>query len=54
MDLKLLNELRTRLNEILRRHVHEDDVGLSDHEFVSEVHLRYQKFREQAIIDPAE
>ena len=52
---KALHTQRVRLNDILRRHVIEEDIGLSDDQLVHQVVSRYAAARElHAIIDPAE
>jgi hypothetical protein len=52
---KDLHQQRVRLNDILRRHVVEEDVALSDDQLVHAVVKRYVDARElHAIIDPAE
>ncbi len=45
---------RARLNELMRRHVREEDKLLTDDGFVRIVIHRYEQFRDQALIDPAE
>lgn len=52
---KGVHQQRVRLNDILRRHVLETDVALSDDELVNQVVLRYKAARDlHAIIDPNE
>lgn len=45
---------RMRLGALLYRHVHEDDVKLSDMDFLKVVWARVEKEREQPLIDPNE
>ena len=54
MDIELLKKLRERLNELLRRHVREEDTVFTDDEFVKRVLNRYELFRQQVLIDPNE
>lgn len=46
--------LHTRLLHILRRHCRDEDLGATDHEFVTKVWERYLKERGQPLIDPNE
>lgn len=43
-----------RFLEIMRRHVHADDVHLTDDEMVRAVMRRYEAAREQPLVDPNE
>ena len=45
---------RTRLYEILRRHVREEDASKTDHDFVRAVYHRHLAERGQPLIDPNE
>lgn len=49
-----LIRLRQRLLDILARHVDTEDEGLSDDAFVRKVMVRYEKSREDYLIDPNE
>jgi hypothetical protein len=46
--------LYDRLLDILRRHVRQADIHLTDVEFVNAVHRRFVASREDYIIDPNE
>jgi hypothetical protein len=47
-------QLWERLIVLLRRHVHEGDYKFTDDEFVRKVYKRYDRHREEPLIDPAE
>jgi len=49
-----LFDQRQRYTEIMRRHVHADDEGKSDIDFVRDVYARYAHWREVPLIDPNE
>lgn len=49
-----MTELQQRLHEILRRHVRDEDSGLSDHELVTTVIARYYIERDGYLVDPNE
>ena len=45
---------QTRFHEIMRRHIERDDVHLSGDEMVRAVMRRYERARQQPLIDPNE
>lgn len=49
-----LRKQRERLNEIMRRHVREEDASLSDIDFTKAVLKRLYEQRGWEIVDPAE
>ena len=49
-----MSELRDRLIRVLGRHVREEDTEKSDDDFVRELFKRYEYWRSQPLIDPAE
>lgn len=52
---RVLHQQRVRLNDILRRHVIEEDAALSDLELVNAVIQRFILARDlHALVDPAE
>lgn len=52
---RTIHQQRVRLNDILRRHVIEEDVALSDLELVNAVIKRFILARDlHALVDPAE
>lgn len=53
-DEMMLIEQRMRFNQIMRRHIRSTDGELSDDAFKKAVDARYNKEREQPLIDPNE
>ncbi len=47
-------QLWERLIQLLRRHVHDGDYKFTDDEFVRKVYKRYDRHREEPLIDPSE
>lgn len=43
-----------RFNEIIRRHIHDEDADKADDELVRAVFERYRKERAAPLIDPSE
>jgi hypothetical protein len=51
---KVLHQQRVRMMDILRRHVHAEDVILTDRDFIKKIFERWEDALLDALIDPAE